>query len=140
MENNGIKNCKKGFTMVELVIVIAVLAILSSIAIPLVRSVIRASQLSTLESDSVTVESVLTAALVDYEAGNKNAQYNNAPATGSTKVSDVLKENNIEDVEFSRTIGGVIYYMTWKNGHLEITNSSTNSLSNSMTLYDLKTT
>ena len=139
MKEFYLKNNKKGFTMVELIIVIAVLAILCSIAIPLVGTVIRASQLSTMESDSVTVESVLTAALVDYEAGNKNAQYNSAPATGSTKVKDVLIENNIDDIDFSRNIGGVMYYMTWKNRKLEITNSPTNSLSDTMTLYDLKT-
>lgn len=138
---NTIKtNGKKGFTLVELVIVIAILAILAAIAIPIISSAVNSAKLSAMESDSVTVETVLTAALVDYETGNKNTTYNNAPATGTTRVSDVLKENNIENIQFSRTIGGVNYYMVWKNKGLSVSNSPTNSLTSSTTLFSLKTT
>ncbi len=134
-----VKNSKKGFTMVELIIVIAVLAILAAIAVPIIGTVIKSSQLSALESDSATVETMLSTALMEYEAGNTHATYNNAPPSANTKISDILIENNIGDLEFQRMIGGKMYYMTWTDHGLEITNSPTNAINNNMTLYDLKT-
>ena len=135
----SMQKSKKGFTLVELVIVIAVLAILAAIAVPIIGTVIKSSQMSAMESDSATVETMLSTALMEYECGNTHATYNNAPPTSSTKVSDILSENQISDVEFQRKIGGVIYYMSWKDHRLQITNSPTNAINGNMTLYDLKT-
>lgn len=134
-----LQKSKKGFTLVELIIVIAVLAILAAIAVPIIATVIKSSQLSLLESDSATVETVLTTALIEYENGDQRATYNNAPPTGTTTVNDVLKENHLEDLKFVRTIDGANYYMTWSDHQLKITNSPTNAITDTTTLYDLKT-
>ena len=53
------KNNKKGFTLVELVIVVAVMAILVAVAIPTVASITEAAQNSVNESNARTIESVI---------------------------------------------------------------------------------
>ena len=50
------KNSKKGFTLVELVIVIAILAILAAIAIPVVNSIINTASRNGALSDAQTIE------------------------------------------------------------------------------------
>jgi prepilin-type N-terminal cleavage/methylation domain-containing protein len=50
------KNSKKGFTLVELVIVIAILAILAAIAIPVVNSIINTASRNTALSNADTIE------------------------------------------------------------------------------------
>ena len=53
------KNIEKGFTLVELVVVIAIPAVLAAIAIPLLSSTIESSQRSTALSDAQTLELAL---------------------------------------------------------------------------------
>jgi prepilin-type N-terminal cleavage/methylation domain-containing protein len=50
------KNSKKGFTLVELVIVIAVLAILAAIAIPVVNSIVNAASRNAALTNASTIE------------------------------------------------------------------------------------
>lgn len=49
------KNNKKGFTLVELVIVIAVIAILAAVLVPTISSVINSANKSAAESDAATL-------------------------------------------------------------------------------------
>ena len=53
------KNNKKGFTLVELVIVVAVMAILVAVAIPTVSSITSKAQTAVDESNCRTIESVI---------------------------------------------------------------------------------
>ena len=53
------KNNKKGFTLVELVIVVAVMAILVDVAIPTIGSIRTSAQNSVDESNAKTIESLI---------------------------------------------------------------------------------
>lgn len=53
------KNNKKGFTLVELVIVVAVMAILVAVAIPTVGSITKSAQDAVNESNARAIESVI---------------------------------------------------------------------------------
>ena len=53
------KNNKKGFTLVELVIVVAVMAVLVAVAIPTVSSITGKAKTSVRESNARTIESML---------------------------------------------------------------------------------
>lgn len=63
------KNNKKGFTLVELVIVVAVMAVLVAVAIPTISSVLGTAKEAVAESNARTIESVIKLA----EAGQANA-------------------------------------------------------------------
>ena len=55
MKNNN----KKGFTLVELVIVVAVMAILVAVAIPTVSSITASARNSVNDSNALTIDSVI---------------------------------------------------------------------------------
>ena len=59
---------RKGFTLVELVIVIAVLAILAAIAIPSVKGILESGRESTAKENIRQVESAFKVALVEAES------------------------------------------------------------------------
>lgn len=106
------KNSKKAFTVVELVIVIAILGILSAIAVPVITTSINSSKLSVMESDAATVEMLLKEA-INCSKVKLNTRYNNKTVANAT-VKDVLTENHIADsVMEVKTIGGVQYAIYW---------------------------
>lgn len=53
------KNNKKGFTLVELVIVVAVMAVLVAVAIPTVSSILATAEDAVAESNAQTIESMI---------------------------------------------------------------------------------
>ena len=65
-----VKNSKKGFTLVELVIVIAILAILAAIAIPVVNSIINTASKNGALSNAETIELAVKECQADIAAKN----------------------------------------------------------------------
>ena len=53
------KNNKKGFTLVELVIVVAVMAVLVAVAIPTVQSITGTAKTAVADSNARTIESMI---------------------------------------------------------------------------------
>lgn len=111
---NKIKNSKKGFTLVELVVVIAILAILAAIAIPVVASTIKSSQVSSSQSNAQTIELAIKEAQAAIASGD-NSVFANA-ATGTIKVSEVASAKKISTaLDEKYTIDGKVYECVWSS-------------------------
>ena len=66
MKNNN----KKGFTLVELVIVVAVMAILVAVAIPTVASITGKARTAVADANAQTIESMLKLELADLDTAS----------------------------------------------------------------------
>ena len=99
------KNNKKGFTLVELVIVVAVMAVLVAVAIPTVSSIVNSAKDSTNDSNARTIESMIK--LAEAEA--------DGTAPGAQAVFDALSDAKlgIKDATFQYDIvAGTVEYNT----------------------------
>ena len=65
------KNNKKGFTLVELVIVVAVMAVLVAVAIPTVKSVVGTAETTVAKTNARTIESQIKLELAAQVAGKR---------------------------------------------------------------------
>lgn len=97
------KNNKKGFTLVELVIVVAVMAILVAIAIPTVGSVTQKAQTAVNESNANTIESMIKLAAAD--AANKAAD-------GKVTIDAALIKTALTDAKLGIESGSYVYDST----------------------------
>ena len=100
-----LKALKKGFTLVELVIVIAVIAVLSAVLIPVFGNVIKSSKVSALKSDLNTC----TNTLVMYSLYNDVDYY--TPAV----VREFLKSEKIDGLTSSDSKYCLDGYSVWYN-------------------------
>lgn len=120
------KNNKKGFTLVELVIVIAILAILSALVIPLISTTIGAAKFSVMESDSETLDMLIAECKSNAVACNRVVTYGKTGVTASlATVGDICYSNQIDtkanasgDTFFTRTFDNTTYQMVYSNGHV----------------------
>lgn len=99
---------KKGFTMVELVVVIAIIAILAAIAIPIVASTTKSSIVSRAKSNANTIEYAFKEADAAV-AGADNAKYIHA-RTNTIQISEVIAANNLEQIIQPEHLFGIPYY------------------------------
>lgn len=100
-----LKTLKKGFTLVELVIVIAVIAVLSAVLIPVFGNVIKSSKVSALKSDLNTC----TNTLVMYSLYNEVDYY--TPAV----VREFLKSEKIDGLTSTSSKYCLDGYSVWYN-------------------------
>jgi type IV pilus assembly protein PilA len=105
---------KKAFTLVELVVVIAILAMLSAIAIPVVANTIRSSQRSAALSDAHALELALKEADAMIKAGDRSVYTRGV----NTTVADVVAAKSLQSIGLSRTthfreIGGARFNFKW---------------------------
>ena len=109
-----VKNSKKGFTLVELVIVIAILAILAAIAIPVVNSIINTASKNGALSNAETIELAVKECQADIAA--KNGEVYSKAATnqhGDITISDVATAKAIKDAFATVTYNGKDYEPYW---------------------------
>ena len=85
---------KKGFTLVELCIVIAVLAIIAAIAIPMVFNVINAANTSADKANALSVEDAIKLAKSELAAG----KVNETDTASREKLNKLKSAGNVGDV------------------------------------------
>ena len=107
------KNNKKGFTLVELVIVVAVMAILVAVAIPTVASITNSATDAVNDSNARTIESMIK--LAEAEAANKSE---NGKATLDASAIDTALTNAKLGIE-----KGTFVYNS-ENGTVEVGTSA----------------
>jgi len=125
------KNNKKGFTLVELVIVVAVMAILVAVAIPTVSSITKSAKDSVNDSNARTIESVIKLAeaeastdegaadgvatlsdgdifdaIYDAKLGIENAKFVYNKTNGTVKVGSTAGTDEVL-IEFAATTGAL---------------------------------
>lgn len=93
------KKNKKGFTLVELVIVVAVMAVLIAVAIPTVTSITKSAQRAVADTNAHTIESTLK--LMEANLSKDNATY--------TKLSDENIEKALTDAKLGIENAAFIY-------------------------------
>ena len=105
---------KHGFTLVELVIVIAILAILAAIAIPVINTTVNSARISVMESDAATLDLLVAECIATSKGGIKTATYGNANHLASeATVGDICESNNLGNDSFpisAATAGGNTFF------------------------------
>lgn len=100
---------RKGFTLVELVIVIAILGILAGIAIPRFMEATKSARGSRIVADMRTIESAVTIYYLKYGTYPSETQTGNEP---NTNFSALINDGNwpvppVGDFSITHTIGEV---------------------------------
>ena len=116
------KNNKKGFTLVELVIVVAVMAILVAVAIPTIGSIKGSAEDSVAKSNAKTIESIVK--LADA----------NADGTGSVGMDVVAKAIYEAKLGITSTSTAKVYYYNPDNGTVYIAKDATKAGANKWTI------
>jgi len=95
---------EKGFTLVELLVVVAILGILAAIAIPNVGKFIGSSQDEAAQTELHNVQTAAIALIADSDAGELDDDY----TTGVTDMDDVTATvDGVEDVPLSNYMTGL---------------------------------
>ena len=126
-----LNRAKKGFTIVELVIVIGVIGILSAILIPTFINVTKNAEKSAMKSNCANAYSAYVAEAAD------------GAVDEGTYAGVVLKHVKMEEVELSNGIDSFIFDGEWKKGSLTVgsgtlTYVASNAESQSFTADQLK--
>ena len=123
MLNRLKKNDKKGFTLVELIVVLVILAILAALLIPALTGYIdRAKEKQLIAETRQVVMAAQTIADEQYAIGTATATIQTALATGGSSFDDLIKLADVTKTAFTAVANVVI-----ANGHidsLDFTNSA----------------
>lgn len=128
------KNNKKGFTLVELVIVVAVMAVLVAVAIPTVKSITGTAKEAVTETNCRTIESVLKmkeAELVK-DGDGAGSLTTNAQVEGAIDAAKLGIQGKAAAGQ--NAAAPVVYYYDNGNGVVSATNPGDNKVGTVFTL------
>ena len=130
------KKNKKGFTLVELVIVVAVMAVLIAVAIPTVTSITKTAKETVADTNARTIESTLKlaeanknkdgntlvvlaedeieAAITEAKLGIEGGVFKYVPANGT-----VVAEHDMTAAPTQSNIPAGTYYIVFTNGTVD---------------------
>lgn len=89
------KNNKKGFTLVELVIVVAVMAILVAVAIPTVKSITKSAQSSVDNTNARTIESLIKLHEAEVASGTAKQGETAVNTVSATSIDYAITEGKL---------------------------------------------
>ena len=69
---------KKGFTLIELIVVIAIIGVLAAILVPAMLGYVKKSKITTCNTTAKSIYNGFNTALVDLDTSSKTADYANA--------------------------------------------------------------
>ena len=119
-------NNKKGFTLMEMLIVVAIIAVLVAVAIPTFTSALNKAQAGT---DLANIRSGYAAAQLEVMTGNPATTYylNNDGSVDTTASGSYQTKGKSSDADTSATIGGKFSLsgtgaVSWEKGkHIKYT-------------------
>lgn len=112
-------NSKKGFTLVELVCVIAILSVLAAVAIPVVQSTMDTSSLRTALADAQTIENCIKTAKADIQSKTIDT-YGEKAIDGDVSIADVINARSIHSACQSHTFRNQQIVPVWDNDTGEV--------------------
>lgn len=113
---------KKGFTLVELVVVIAILATVAAIAIPIVTYELHTSKKNAAVANARTIEYAIKEAKAAQSVGDTTL-YTNIKTT-PVKISDVASKKGIKDTFKPVDYLGTTYTPAWSDGKVYFVNGT----------------
>lgn len=81
---------KKGFTLIELIVVIAIIGVLAAILVPAMLGYVKKSKITTCNTTAKSIYNGFNTALVDLDTSSQTANYTNAlPLVQNTYFTDI---------------------------------------------------